>query len=81
MRALPGYRIDTNDRMGATMTYESDAAAARVAVLEVRLTKGRQMIDEARDRGQEPITWIEAWLELLKRYEQAYDLQEEGGGG
>ncbi len=63
------------------MTYESDAAAARVAVLEVRLTKGRQMIDEARDRGQEPITWIEAWLELLKRYEQAYDLQEEGGGG
>jgi len=44
-----------------------------------RLKKGDQMIQVARDRGEDVSRWEDAWIDLLHAYEQTFrELESEG---
>ena len=44
-----------------------------------RLKKGDQMIQVARDRGEDVSRWEDAWNDLLHAYEQTFrELESEG---
>jgi hypothetical protein len=42
-----------------------------------RLTEGWDRIEEAIARGEDVTAWESFWIDLLRRYEERYDIEEE----